>query len=150
MRRAAISLWFDADRLPPPSLIAAGLVNTETLIKGLRSGVIRQAGLDVYENEAPYFFKDCSDSPVQVEICLSAAARLLPSMLFSDTNSASSCRHTHVNERIRVASLGAASEAASIRLLRRYTSPLLLVWTATMAMMMPAFFFAGLRLPTPM
>lgn len=44
----------------------AGLVDTETLIKGLRSGVIRQAGLDVYENEAPYFFKDCSDTPVQV------------------------------------------------------------------------------------
>lgn len=43
-----------------------GLVDTETLIKGLRSGVIRQAGLDVYENEAPYFFKDCSDTPVQV------------------------------------------------------------------------------------
>ncbi|CBJ30257.1 2-hydroxyacid dehydrogenase [Ectocarpus siliculosus] len=42
-----------------------GLVDTETLIKGLRSGVIRQAGLDVYENEAPYFFKDCSDTPVQ-------------------------------------------------------------------------------------
>lgn len=49
-----------------PSLLAAGLVDTETLIKGLRSGVIRQAGLDVYENEAPYFFKDCSDTPVQV------------------------------------------------------------------------------------
>ncbi|CAN0491136.1 unnamed protein product, partial [Hapterophycus canaliculatus] len=44
----------------------AGLVNTETLIKGLRSGIIRQAGLDVYENEAPYFFKDCSNTPVQV------------------------------------------------------------------------------------
>ncbi|CAN0230435.1 unnamed protein product [Pylaiella littoralis] len=42
-----------------------GLVDTETLIKGLRSGVIRQAGLDVYENEAPYFFKDCSNTPVQ-------------------------------------------------------------------------------------
>lgn len=41
-------------------------MDTETLIKGLRSGVIRQAGLDVYENEAPYFFKDCSDTPVQV------------------------------------------------------------------------------------
>eukprot|EP00752_Nemacystus_decipiens_P002468 g2324.t1 len=42
-----------------------GLVDTETLIKGLRSGVIRQAGLDVYENESPYFFRDCSDTPVQ-------------------------------------------------------------------------------------
>lgn len=46
--------------------LAEGLVDTETLIKGLRSGVIRQAGLDVYENEAPYFFKDCSNTPVQV------------------------------------------------------------------------------------
>lgn len=52
--------------LPPSSRFAAGLVDTETLIKGLRSGVIRQAGLDVYENEAPYFFKDCSNTPVQV------------------------------------------------------------------------------------
>ncbi|CAM9401758.1 unnamed protein product [Hapterophycus canaliculatus] len=42
-----------------------GLVDTQSLIKGLRSGVIRQAGLDVYENETPYFFKDCSNAPVQ-------------------------------------------------------------------------------------
>lgn len=48
-------------------------MDTETLIKGLRSGVIRQAGLDVYENEAPYFFKDCSNTPVQVSY---AATRL--------------------------------------------------------------------------
>ncbi|CAM9665847.1 unnamed protein product [Scytosiphon promiscuus] len=42
-----------------------GLVDTKSLIKGLRSGAIRQAGLDVYENETPYFFKDCSNTPVQ-------------------------------------------------------------------------------------
>lgn len=43
-----------------------GLVDTKALIKGLRSGVVGMAGLDVYENEAGYFFKDCSDTPVQV------------------------------------------------------------------------------------
>lgn len=43
-----------------------GLVDAESLIKGLRTGIIGMAGLDVYENEAGYFFRDCSDTPVQV------------------------------------------------------------------------------------
>lgn len=43
-----------------------GLVDTKALIKGLRSGVIDKAGLDVYEHEAGYFFRDCSDTPIQV------------------------------------------------------------------------------------
>lgn len=43
-----------------------GLVDTLALVEGLRSGVVSMAGLDVYENEAGYFFRDCSDTPVQV------------------------------------------------------------------------------------
>jgi D-lactate dehydrogenase len=37
-----------------------GLVDTKALIKGLRSGVIGGAGMDVYENEQEYFFQDWS------------------------------------------------------------------------------------------
>lgn len=47
---------------------ATGLVDTEALMKGLRSGIISMAGLDVYENEAGYFFRDCSHAPVQVRL----------------------------------------------------------------------------------
>jgi len=39
-----------------------GLVDTEALIEGLKSGKIGYAGLDVYEEEASYFYKDFSDS----------------------------------------------------------------------------------------
>lgn len=37
-----------------------GLINHEALVQGLRSGVIGAAGLDVYENEADFFFEDRS------------------------------------------------------------------------------------------
>lgn len=40
------------------------LVNTEDLITGLKSGQIGGAGLDVYENEGPLFFKDLSNELV--------------------------------------------------------------------------------------
>jgi D-lactate dehydrogenase len=39
-----------------------GLVDTEALIEGLKSGEIGYAGLDVYEEEADFFYKDLSDS----------------------------------------------------------------------------------------
>lgn len=40
------------------------LVDTEALIDGLKSGKIGYAGLDVYEEEADYFYKDFSDSVI--------------------------------------------------------------------------------------
>jgi D-lactate dehydrogenase len=39
-----------------------GLIDTEALLDGLKSGAIGYAGLDVYEEEADYFYKDFSDS----------------------------------------------------------------------------------------
>lgn len=41
-------------------------MDTTALVEGLRSGVVSMAGLDVYEKESSYFFRDCSDTPVQV------------------------------------------------------------------------------------
>lgn len=41
-------------------------MDTKALVEGLRSGVVSMAGLDVYEKESSYFFRDCSDTPVQV------------------------------------------------------------------------------------
>ena len=38
------------------------LIDTNSLLKGLYSGKIGAAGLDVYEGEHPYFFKDNSNS----------------------------------------------------------------------------------------
>ncbi|CAM9954277.1 unnamed protein product [Choristocarpus tenellus] len=43
-----------------------GLIETGALITGLRRGIVGGAALDVYENEAGYFFRDCSDKPIQV------------------------------------------------------------------------------------
>ncbi len=40
------------------------LVDTKSLIKGLKSGKIGSAGLDVYEEEADYFFEDFSGSMI--------------------------------------------------------------------------------------
>jgi D-lactate dehydrogenase len=42
-----------------------GLIDTRALLEGLKSGHIKAAGLDVYENESAYFFSDCSDSIVE-------------------------------------------------------------------------------------
>ncbi len=41
-----------------------GLVDTKALIKGLKSGKIAKAGLDVYEEEAEIFFKDKSEGVI--------------------------------------------------------------------------------------
>ena len=40
------------------------LINTRSLIKGLKQGKIGGAGLDVYEEEADYFFEDFSSSTI--------------------------------------------------------------------------------------
>ncbi|WP_417014183.1 2-hydroxyacid dehydrogenase [Alistipes sp.] len=39
-----------------------GLIQTEALIEGLKSGQIGSAGLDVYEEESDYFYQDRSDT----------------------------------------------------------------------------------------
>ncbi len=41
------------------------LINTKSLIKGLKSGKIGGAGLDVYEEETEYFFEDFSGSAIE-------------------------------------------------------------------------------------
>ena len=50
-----------------------GLVNTESLIEGLKNKKIGGAGLDVYENEKDYFFEDESGTVLEDDIL----ARLL-------------------------------------------------------------------------
>lgn len=45
-----------------------GLVDTKALIEGLMVGRIGGAGLDVYENEAAYFYRDCSDEDIEDEL----------------------------------------------------------------------------------
>merc|ERR1711953_1048428 len=39
-----------------------GLIDTEALLWGLKEKIISGAGLDVYEEEADYFFNDLSDT----------------------------------------------------------------------------------------
>jgi D-lactate dehydrogenase len=39
-----------------------GLIDTEALLQGLKTGKVGYAGLDVYEEEAKYFYRDFSDS----------------------------------------------------------------------------------------
>jgi D-lactate dehydrogenase len=39
-----------------------GLIDTEALLEALKSGQVGYAGLDVYEEEAKYFYRDFSDS----------------------------------------------------------------------------------------
>lgn len=39
-----------------------GLIDTKALVRGLKSGKVGSAGLDVYEEEGDYFFEDFSDA----------------------------------------------------------------------------------------
>lgn len=41
-----------------------GLIDTEALLEGLKSDKVGYAGLDVYEEEAKYFYRDFSDSHI--------------------------------------------------------------------------------------
>ena len=50
-----------------------GLINTQDLIDGLKSGKIGSAGLDVYEEESEYFFEDFSFAMISDDVL----ARLL-------------------------------------------------------------------------
>jgi D-lactate dehydrogenase len=45
-----------------------GLIDTQALLDGLKSGKIGYAGLDVYEEEAEYFYKDFSDSVITDDV----------------------------------------------------------------------------------
>ncbi len=44
-----------------------GLIQTQDLIEALKTHQVAYAGLDVYENEAPYFFEDWSHQPLHDE-----------------------------------------------------------------------------------
>jgi D-lactate dehydrogenase len=44
------------------------LIDTRALINGLKKGRIGGAGLDVYEEEAEYFFEDFSDSAIDDDV----------------------------------------------------------------------------------
>lgn len=45
-----------------------GVIDTQALIRGLKSGIIKGAGLDVYEEESDLFFEDMSDTIIQDDV----------------------------------------------------------------------------------
>jgi D-lactate dehydrogenase len=45
-----------------------GLIDTQTVIKGLKSGVIGSLGIDVYEQEETLFFRDLSETIIQDDV----------------------------------------------------------------------------------
>ena len=61
------------DRVVILNTSRGGLVDTEALIEGLKSGKVAGAGLDVYEEESHYFFEDFSNDIISDD----ALARLL-------------------------------------------------------------------------
>lgn len=44
------------------------LIDTKSLIKGLKSGKVGSAGLDVYEEETEYFFEDYSSAAINDDV----------------------------------------------------------------------------------
>lgn len=48
-----------------------GLVDTKALLEGLKSGRIGGVGMDVYENEAEYFFQDWSAKQIKDPLLVS-------------------------------------------------------------------------------
>lgn len=63
----------EMDHMRPDTIIIntsrGHLINTEMALKYLDSGQLGGLGLDVYENEEPYFFEDHSDK-VMTDVCL--------------------------------------------------------------------------------
>ena len=57
------------------------LVDTPALIEGLKSGHVRAAGLDVYEEEAGYFFEDRSDRVISDDVL--ARLMAIPTVLLT-------------------------------------------------------------------
>lgn len=45
-----------------------GVIDTKALIRGLKTGIIKGAGLDVYEEESDLFFEDMSDTIIQDDV----------------------------------------------------------------------------------
>ena len=57
------------------------LIQTEDLIAALKTGKVAYAGLDVYENESPYFFEDCSHKNIDDQRLLTLIA--MPNVLIT-------------------------------------------------------------------
>jgi D-lactate dehydrogenase len=58
-----------------------GIVNTVDLLDAIEKGIIGAAGLDVYENEKPLFFRDHLDSPIKDTVF--EKLRLLPNVIIT-------------------------------------------------------------------
>jgi D-lactate dehydrogenase len=56
-----------------------GLIDTEALIEGIKSRKVSSVGLDVYEEEADYFYEDFTDSILEDDVLLELLA--LPNVL---------------------------------------------------------------------
>ncbi len=45
--------------------LRGALIDADSLLEGLETNIIKAVALDVYENEAEYFFRDVSSSSVK-------------------------------------------------------------------------------------